>query len=213
MKKVNLIVLSICLAFTLISCGSTKVEDKKPDANEWISCVKEGAELNYGCFYTTDDLGEFNSIEVELKKDSGFDGGCFGLIFGYTDTNEEKLNNYTRFDINVLGEYALYSFDGSKYIDLMDPSANNTAYLTEEPSIVKDYGSSNKLRIQRTEKGTYNCYINNNQIASNVKVVDNTNFKVRVCFSVGKNGEDKLPDEPVQVFYRISTFVPEPDAK
>lgn len=213
MKKVNLVVLSICLAFTLISCGSTKVEDKKPVENEWISCVKDGAELKYGCFYTTDDLGEFNSFEIELKKDSGFDGACFGLVFGYTDTNEEKLNNYTRFDINVLGEYALYSFDGSKYYDLIDDTANNTAYLMEESSINKDFGSSNKLKIERNPNGSYNCYINGKKIASNVKVMDNSNFKVRACFSVGKVNEEKLPDEQIKVFYKITDYITEGGAK
>lgn len=213
MKKSITLFLSVCLTSLLISCGSTKVENKDSAKGDWISCIKDGAELNYGCFYTTDDLGEFLSLEIEMKKDSGFEGSCYGLVFGYTDTNEEKLKNYTRFEINALGEYALYTFDGSKYVDLMDDSANNTAYLIEEAAINKGLGSSNTLKIARNKDGSYNCYINGTLIAENKKIMDSSNNNVRASFSVGKADEEKLPDEPVQVFYKISNFVPATEAK
>lgn len=213
MKKSIIAILSVCLAALFISCGSTKVEDKGVQNDDWISCVKEGAELSNGCFYTTEDLGEYLSLEIEMKKDSGFEGSCYGLIFGYTDTNEEKLKNYTRFEINALGEYALYTFDGSKYVDLMDDSANNTAYMIEEALINKGLGSSNKLMIERNKDGTYNCFINGTKIAENKKIMDSSNNNVRAFFSVGKANEENFPDEPVQVFYKISKFVPATDAK
>lgn len=207
MKKVFVTILSACLAVTLISCGSTKVEEKTAPAGDWISCIKDGAELNNGCFYTTDDLGQFSSIEVELKKDGGFEGSGFGLVFGYTDTKQEKIDNYTRFEINALGEYALYTFDGSVYADLMDSSAKNTAYLLEEVSIAKNLGSSNKLKIERNNDGTYNCYINGTKIAANINTMDNTNCNVRAFFSVGKADEENFDENPVQVFYRITDSV------
>lgn len=204
MKKVFIAILSVCLAVTLISCGSTKVEEKTASTGDWISCIKEGAELHNGCFYTTDDLGQFSSLEVELKKDSGYEGSCFGLIFGFTDPKDGTLKNFTRFEINILGEYALYTWNGSEYTDLIDDSAKNTAYLVENVSISKEYGASNKLKIERNDDGTCNCYINGTKIASNKKVMDSSNYNVRAFFSVGKAGEEKLPDVPVQVSYKIS---------
>lgn len=202
MKKVFLTVLSIFLAVTLISCGSTKVENTAPVA-DWISCIQEDAELTNGCFYTTDDLGKFSSCEIELKKDSGFEGSCFGLIFGFTDPQGDTLKNFTRLEINILGEYALYTFDGSEYVDLMDASADNTAYLLDNVTISRDYGASNTLKLERNEDGTCNCYINGTQIAANFKAVDSENYAVRAFFSVGKADEENLPDVPVQVSYRI----------
>ncbi len=201
MKKIFLILLSFSL-FAFISCGSSKVEDSSTK-NDWISFSEENSNQNFGYFYTTDELGRFSSLEVEFKKDSGFENSCFGLIFGYSKTENGILSNYVRFEINTLGEYALYTWDGSKYSDLIDSSAKNTAYLTENSSISKGYGSVNKLKIELDSEEHYSCYINGSKIASSITPFENSDYSTMAFFSVGKSDEENFPDSPVQVSYRL----------
>lgn len=201
MKKIFLILLSFVL-FAFISCGSSKVEEKSTQ-KDWISFSEENSNQNFGYFYTSDELGRFSSLEVEFKKDSGFESSCFGLIFGYSKTENGILSNYVRFEINTLGEYALYTWDGSNFSDLIDSSAKNTAYLTENASILKGYGSINKLKIEVDSENRYSCFINDSKIASSIIPFENTDYSAMAFFSVGKSDEENFPDSPVQVSYRL----------
>lgn len=203
MKKSLFVLFLICGLVAFISCGSSKTETTSEEP-EWISLSQENSAQDFGYFYTTDELGRFSSLEVELKKDSGYDGSCFGLVFGYSKTDDGILSNYNRLEINTLGEYAIYSWDGSKYTDLIDSDAKNTAYLTENSSIKKGYGASNKLKIELDSNNLYTCYINGSKIASEIKPLENSNYGAIVFFSVGKENEENFPDSPVQVSYKIT---------
>ncbi len=200
MKKTLLLLISFSLLSLFVSCGSSKIETTEP---EWIEFSQGNDTQNFGYFYTTDELGNFSSLEVEFKKDSGYESSCFGLIFGYSKTEDGVLSNYERLEINTLGEYAVYTWDGSNYTDLINDDAKNTAYLSENTSIVKGYGSSNKLKIEIDDEGLYSCYINGTKVASTIQPMENTTYGAMAFFSVGKSDEENFPDSPVKVFYRI----------
>lgn len=200
MKKTLLLLISFSLLSLFVSCGSSKIETTEP---EWIEFSQGNDTQNFGYFYTTDELGNFSSLEVEFKKDSGYESSCFGLIFGYSKTEDGVLSNYERLEINTLGEYAVYTWDGSNYTDLINDDAKNTAYLSENTSIVKGYGSSNKLKIEIDDEGLYSCYINGTKVASTIQPMENTSYGAMAFFSVGKSDEENFPDSPVKVFYRI----------
>lgn len=200
MKKTLLLLISFSLLSFFVSCGSSKIETTEP---EWIEFSQGNDTQNFGYFYTTDELGNFSSLEVEFKKDSGYESSCFGLIFGYSKTEDGVLSNYERLEINTLGEYAVYTWDGSNYTDLINDDAKNTAYLSENTSIVKGYGSSNKLKIEIDDEGLYSCYINGTKVASTIQPMENTTYGAMAFFSVGKSDEENFPDSPVKVFYRI----------
>lgn len=200
MKKTLLLLISFSLLSLFVSCGSSKIETTEP---KWIEFSQGNDTQNFGYFYTTDELGNFSSLEVEFKKDSGYESSCFGLIFGYSKTEDGVLSNYERLEINTLGEYAVYTWDGSNYTDLINDDAKNTAYLSENTSIVKGYGSSNKLKIEIDDEGLYSCYINGTKVASTIQPMENTTYGAMAFFSVGKSDEENFPDSPVKVFYRI----------
>lgn len=200
MKKTLLLLISFSLLSLFVSCGSSKIETTEP---EWIEFSQGNDTQNFGYFYTTDELGNFSSLEVEFKKDSGYESSCFGLIFGYSKTEDGVLSNYERLEINTLGEYAVYTWNGSNYTDLINDDAKNTAYLSENTSIVKGYGSSNKLKIEIDDEGLYSCYINGTKVASTIQPMENTTYGAMAFFSVGKSDEENFPDSPVKVFYRI----------
>lgn len=201
MKKTLFLLISFTILFLFVSCGSSKIETTEP---EWIEFSQENVIQNFGYFYTTDELGNFSSLEVEFKKDSGYESSCFGLIFGYSKTEDGVLSNYERLEINTLGEYAVYTWNASNYTDLINDDAKNTAYLSENSSITKGYGSSNKLKIEIDDNGLYSCYINGSKVASGIQPMENTTYGAMAFFSVGKSDEENFPDSPVKVSYRIT---------
>ena len=114
MKRSFNIVLVLFSAFMFFSCGSTKKIAPKAElfSNVWVDNSKMSAQ-DCGKFYTSPELGRFSSIEVEFKKTSGSETGTFGLVFDYSSQKDGICSDYIRFEINTLGEYAIYSFDGN----------------------------------------------------------------------------------------------------
>ncbi|MGI5173096.1 hypothetical protein H0R92_05790 [Treponema sp. OMZ 840] len=163
--------------------------------------MSEAVQLGY--FYTGDELKEISSAEVEFKKESGYEKSAFGLVFGYVADDKGKLSSYVRFEITVDGEYALYSVNGSSYTDLVEPNGQNTAYLYETANVKKGYGSANTLKIKLNQDGTYACYINGAKAADGIPPVKNGVNNLMPFFSVGKQNQEKFPDTPVRVSYRI----------
>jgi len=204
MKKLLMAVLSAALLFTLASCASTDTGSSTA-SGDWTSLTEENAKQNYGKFYTSDELGKLSVLEAEFKKESGYEGSCFGFVFGYSEPKDGVLPNYLRFEINTLGEYAVYTWDGSKYTDILDETADNTAYLVENSGIKKGLGSTNKLKIETNANGEYTCYINGAKVASGITPMKNTSYGAMAFFSVGKADQENFPDAPVRISYRVTS--------
>ncbi len=204
MKKIFKFVILFLVSGMFFSCGSTKKVVVKNElfSNDWVDCSKDNNQ-DCGKFYTSPELGKFKSIEVEFKKDSGYDSSCFGLVFGYSSAKNGICSDYIRFEINTLGEYALYSYDGKSYSDLVNPEAENTAYFSSSAAIVKGFSSLNRLKIVKNDKNQYSCYINGTCVKSSVSALENGTNGVMAFFSVGKSDQENLPDTPVSVSYRI----------
>lgn len=210
MKKLSVIFSAVCavLAFSSVfsSCGSTKVSASGNSLSDvWISSKKESVQ-DCGRFYTTPELGRYKSLEVEFKKDSGSEAACFGLVFGFSSQKDGICSDYIRFEINALGEYAVYSFDGKKYFDLVNEDASDTAYYSESGAINKGLGAQNKLKVEIASDDTYSCYINGSCVANGIKPLKNGTKGVMAFFSVGTAEEENLPETPVEVSYRVTGF-------
>ena len=203
MKRSFNIVLVLFSAFMFFSCGSTKKIAPKAElfSNVWVSNSKMSAQ-DCGKFYTSPELGRFSSIEVEFKKTSGSETGTFGLVFDYSSQKDGICSDYIRFEINTLGEYAIYSFDGTKYKDFVDSSVEGTAYFSKSSAIVQGLSSLNTLKVD-FQDGTYSFFINGTKVLDNVKSSSDAKKGFMAFFSVAKPEEESLPDTPVSVSYRF----------
>ena len=157
-----------------------------------------------GYFYTSPEFGQFDMIEGEFSKKSGYTKSAYGFVFGYTKPSPRgQLYNYIRFEINTDGEYALYKWDGKTYTDLVEPNSEGTAYFYKSSAINEGYNATNKLKIQ-VVNGKYNVYINNHLIKRGIPFIEDGTYGVMGFFSVGQANQEDLPNTPVVVSYRIT---------
>src|SRR5574344_1568276 len=201
-----LVVGAIFAATFLASCASNKDTTKTPEnfTTDWLEAQLTDLD-DCGYFYTSPELGQFDMIEGEFKKAKGYVKSAYGFVFGYTTPADNgKLNNYLRFEINPDGEYALYKWDGANYTDLVESNDKATAYFYENGSINKGYDSTNVLKVALNSNNKYDLYINGTKVASNIARIKDAKYGVMAFFSVGKKDQEKLPDQPVKVTYRIT---------
>ena len=180
---------------TLTKLEKFTTDWESPSLNNLLDC---------GYFYTSPEFGQFDMIEGEFSKKSGYIKSAYGFVFGYSKPKSNgELKDYIRFEINTDGEYALYKWDGKTYEDLIVPNDEGTAYFYKSSAINKGYNSTNKLKIQVVD-GKYNVYINNRLIKDGIEFLPNGTFGVMGFFSVGKATQEDLPNTPVVVSYRIT---------
>ncbi|MDY3754554.1 MAG: hypothetical protein SOZ84_00900 [Treponema sp.] len=176
-------------------------------ASDWTENVFADAS-QHGYFFTTAEIGQFSMVEGEFKKSGGYEQSGFGFVFGYTADDEGWLADYLRFEITTAGQYSAYACRGSTYIDLVESNNENTAYRYESSAIKGGYDSVNKLKIERNGDKDYTLYINGSKVASFTAPNGFSNSDgVMAFFSVGKADQEKFPDEPVKVTYRITDSV------
>ena len=170
---------------------------------EWESPMLSDIE-DCGYFYTSPEFGQFDMIEGEFSKKSGYTKSAYGFVFGYTKPSPRgQLYNYIRFEINTDGEYALYKWDGKTYTDLVEPNSEGTAYFYKSSAINEGYNATNTLKIQ-VVNGKYNVYINNHLIKRGIPFIEGGTYGVMGFFSVGQANQEDLPNTPVVVSYRIT---------
>lgn len=174
------------------------------DSSDWSENEFSDSD-QHGYFFTTPEIGQYSMIEGEFKKAGGYSESGFGFVFGYTADDEGWLSDYLRFEINTAGQYSVYACRGSTYIDLVENHGENTAYRYDSSAIRGGYNSSNKLKIERKGDKDYTLSINGS------KVLDFTapdgfpsSDGAMAFFSVGKADQEKFPDEPVRVTYRVT---------
>lgn len=159
----------------------------------------------HGYFFTTPELGQYSMVEGEFKKSGGYEQSGFGFVFGYTADAEGWLADYLRFEITTAGQYSAYACRGNTYIDLVEGHGENTAYRYDSSAIKGGYDSVNKLKVERTGDKDYTLYINGSKVVSFTAPDGFSNSDgVMAFFSVGKADQEKFPDEPVKVTYRIT---------
>ena len=176
-------------------------------ASDWTENVFADAN-QHGYFFTTAEIGQFSMVEGEFKKSGGYEQSGFGFVFGYTADDEGWLAVYLRFEITTAGQFSAYACRGTTYIDLVENHGENTAYRYESSAIKGGYDSVNKLKIERNGDKDYTLYINGSKVASFTAPNGFSNSDgVMAFFSVGKADQEKFPDEPVKVTYRITDSV------
>lgn len=171
---------------------------------DWTENVFSGSD-QHGYFFTTPELGRFSMIEGEFNKLGGYEKSAFGFVFGYTADSEGWLSDYMRFEINTSGEYAAFASRGSTYIDLLEDHGENTAYLRSSSAINTGYDTVNKLKIVNAGGGLFDLFVNGTKLAS---VAAPEGFggsdSVMAFFSVGSQEQERFPEQPVRVTYRIT---------
>ncbi len=176
-------------------------------ASDWTENVFADAS-QHGYFFTTAEIGQFSMVEGEFKKAGGYEQSGFGFVFGYTADDEGWLADYLRFEITTAGQFSAYACRGTTYIDLVENHGENTAYRYESSAVKGGYDSVNKLKIERNGDKDYTLYINGSKVASFTAPNGFSNSDgVMAFFSVGKADQEKFPDEPVKVTYRITDSV------
>lgn len=176
-------------------------------ASDWTENVFADAS-QHGYFFTTAEIGQFSMVEGEFKKSGGYEQSGFGFVFGYTADDEGWLADYLRFEITTAGQFSAYACRGTTYIDLVESNNENTAYRYESSAVKGGYDSVNKLKIERNGDKDYTLYINGSKVASFTAPNGFSNSDgVMAFFSVGKADQEKFPDEPVKVTYRITDSV------
>ena len=188
-----------------------KEDEIKLFSTEW-SEESYNDPLKCGYFYTTDNLGEFKMIQGDFRKLGGYEKSTVGFVFGFSKPNKGMLSNYIRFEINPAGEFGVYSWaetteNGKKkmiYTDLVEKQAQDVAYLYPTDAVKKGYNKQNTLKIQKGKDNTYTLFINGTKVAEKIPPLKNGTDGVMAFFSVGKSDQEKFPDNPVTVTYRIS---------
>lgn len=206
----------LAVALLAISCKSSEAAGSSDDAAsqesvlvstdqaDWSENTFAGSN-QHGYFFTTPEIGQYSMVEGEFKKAGGYERSGFGFVFGYTADDEGWLADYLRFEITTAGQYSAYACRGSTYIDLVEGHGENTAYRYDSSAIKGGYNSVNKLKIERTGAKDYNLYINGSKVLSFTAPDGFSNSDgVMAFFSVGKADQEKFPDEPVRVTYRIT---------
>ena len=158
-----------------------------------------------GYFYTTPEICQFDMIQGDFRKVSGYKKAAYGFVFGYSQPDPRGyLSDFIRFEINVDGEYALYTWNGQNYVDLVEPNDKGTAYFYEHPAIYKGYNTLNTIKIEDTGS-SYNVYVNGTLIQGNIPYLGSRATKgVMAFFSVAKEHQEDLPKTPVNVGMRIT---------
>ena len=156
-----------------------------------------------GYFYTTPEICKFNMIEGAFKKISGYNKSAYGFVFGYSEPNGRMLKDYIRFEINVDGEYALYTWDGKNYTDLVEKNNKGTAYFYKHNAIKKGYNSQNIIKIVNNGN-SFSVYVNNTLVQDKIPMLKNSTKGVMAFFSVGKPDQEDLPNTPVNVSMKIT---------
>ena len=158
-----------------------------------------------GYFYTTPEICQFDMIQGDFRKVSGYKKAAYGFVFGYSQPDPRGyLSDFIRFEINVDGEYALYTWDGQNYVDLVEPNDKGTAYFYEHPAIYKGYNTLNTIKVEDTGS-SYNVYVNGTLIQGNIPYLNSHATKgVMAFFSVAKEHQEDLPKTPVNVGMRIT---------
>ena len=181
-------------------------ELQKKFTTDWESPQLSDIE-DCGYFYTSPEFGQFDMIEGEFSKKSGYVKSAYGFVFGYTKPSSTgKLYNYIRFEINTDGEYALYKWDGKNYTDLVEPNDEGTAYFYPSTAINKGYNAINKLKVQVND-GKYDVYINGRLIKQGIEFIPRGTYGVMGFFSVGQATQEDMPNTPVVVSYRITDAI------
>lgn len=182
--------------------GSQMVADNLDKYRTWYSPAMNDIQ-RCGYFYTTPEICKFTMIEGAFKKISGYNKSAYGFVFGYSEPNGRMLKDYIRFEINVDGEYALYTWDGKNYTDLVEKNDKGTAYFYKHSAIQKGYNAQNKIKIVNNGN-TFSVYVNNTLVQGNIPALKNGTKGVMAFFSVGKPDQEDLPATPVNVSMKIT---------
>ena len=182
--------------------GNQMVADNLDKYRTWYSPAMNDIQ-RCGYFYTTPEICKFTMIEGAFKKISGYNKSAYGFVFGYSEPNGRMLKDYIRFEINVDGEYALYTWDGKNYTDLVEKNDKGTAYFYKHSAIQKGYNAQNKIKIVNNGN-TFSVYVNNTLVQGNIPALKNGTKGVMAFFSVGKPDQEDLPATPVNVSMKIT---------
>jgi len=210
----------ICLVFALSSCYTNRIEKEFKNIDSILSPEKisesiklmtlitstikwemaddgfiklycnypELYNFNFKSFYSNTNY--INEYEIECKKLSGAKNISYGLIFGATDSNENK---YYGIDITVEGYYIVYVVDDKIKTKIKD--------WTKSEYLNTGYNEINNIKAKKMEK-MYIVFLNGEQVFQFTEY-DFTGNKIGFNLFIGSEDEEEFPDYPVDVRFKI----------
>lgn len=202
--------LILTLALLFYSCDIGPVGPVIPGPNDPVTIDFEETTDSF-IRYSTNEIGKYTrdykhiidgvdfvpitEIEFEVKKDSGYASGDYGVIFGYKNDN-----NYYLLSIDTLGKYSVKKRVNGSLYTLRDWNDDLSTNLNT------GYGVLNSILIKRnTSLHTYEIYFNSDT-SYEISISDSTFISGGVGFFVyiGSMQAENFPSEPVDVSFRLT---------
>lgn len=146
--------------------------------------------------HTIPDADQYPFVEmsVELKKDSGYALGDYGVVFGYEDEN-----NYYLLSIDVEGNYSIKVMKFGILKTIQDWADDI------DTSLISGYSQLNKLRIvKESTSNTYEIYFNEDQVCQTSFMTDSIiEGSIGFFVYIGSIQVENFPSEPVDVSFRL----------
>ncbi len=146
------------------------------------------------------DQNQVTEITLELKKDSGYDSGDYGVVFGYEDSN-----NYYLLSIDTFGKYSVKKkVYGTLY------TIRDWNYDTDT-ALVTGYNQLNTITILiNNSLNSYEIYFNSNP--NYETSFSDSNFSggsIGFFVYIGSMQAENFPAEPVDVSFKLISPVVE----
>jgi hypothetical protein len=130
-----------------------------------------------------------NIYEIECKKVSGYGSQWYGMIFGASNSTNNK---YCRILITINGSYYIDKIDDGKMTIIKD--------LENSDKLYTGYDKTNNIKV--TKSGTtYTVFLNTNQVFQ-FNDTSITGNKIGYYVSVGSETNESFPNTPVDVRFR-----------
>ena len=218
MKSITLLLFSISLLFFVSSCTQQALE---PSVINDLPVKTIGWAYDEDGFrqYYTNDIVKFNrddqhlsffdatmdTLELQVKKNSGYEHQGFGVIFCYRDYNNWyklliTINGYYRISKKVNGVYSYYYNDGEGWV-----ASSNRNWPYNE-FLRTGYGKTNDIKIKRIA-GEFQFVFNGQEVFS----FQDSSFSggaAGCILAIGNSDQEKFPDSPVDIRYKMLSYKP-----
>jgi hypothetical protein len=141
------------------------------------------------------------TVETEVKKVSGYANAAYGIIFCRQD-----WDNYYKLVISTTGGYRFSKLVTGVDIELIPWTASS--------NLLTGYGVVNKIKVDFNGTDTFTIFFNDTQEATNQDgTITFDDGPSGYYVWVSSEGNENLPDTPVDVRFKELQYVPDPSAE
>lgn len=179
---------------SLFSCAVPNVEittsgfEPVADSNWLKYFTNDPRDYQESYIYPLENSEEtpFTSLEVKVKKNSGYAYADYGIAFCIDN------NSYLAFVIDTMGNYSV--------IKSVNRFATDVVPWTESPYLNKGYNVENTLKAVQITDGEFEIYINNTSVNTFTENSQKSGSSGYFVYIASENSED-FGSAPVEVLY------------